>query len=241
MLEIVNVSKNFGGVEALKSVSTKFYNGEIHGTVGENGAGKSTLMKIISGVYKPTSGEIFLEGKKVNFETPTDAYNAGIRIVYQELSLINSLTIAENIFIHKFKDGKIFKIVKRKELENKAEIILKEWGMEVKASEKIANVNMGTRQLIEIARELITEGKIIILDEPTSSLTSKEIVYLFKVVRMLKEKGFILVFVSHRLNEIIDLADRITVLRDGEVVANSLVKSLTFGQICKLINNFFTS
>lgn len=235
MLEISNIKKNFGGVKALKGVSTKFYKGEIHGLVGENGAGKSTLMKIISGVYKPTAGEIFLAGKNVKFETPTEAYKAGIRIVYQELSLINSLTIAENVFIHDLGDGKIFKIIKRKELERKAENILREWGIEIKASKKINNVSIGIRQLIEIARELVAGGKIIILDEPTSSLTNKEIDHLFKVVRILNEKDFILVFISHRLDEIIDLADRITVLRDGEVVANSLVRDLTFKQICKSI------
>ncbi len=206
MLEIANVTKNFDGVKALNNVSAKFYEGEIHGLVGENGAGKSTLMKIISGVHKQTAGEIFMDEKKVSFNTPAKAYDAGIRIVYQELSLIDSLSIAENIFIHELREGKIFKIVKRKELEKKTNEILKKWGIEIKASEKIANVSMGIRQLVEIAREMVTEAKVVILDEPTSSLTNREIDQLFKVVKMLKDKGIILVFISLILNEFISLS-----------------------------------
>lgn len=235
MLEVSNISKSFKGVQALKNVSITFLDGEIHGVVGENGAGKSTLMKIISGIYPPDSGTIKINGVTVSFANPIEAYNAGIRIVHQELSLIRSLTIAENIFIHKFRNGKAFKFIDRKKLELDAKNTLAEWGIDLDPSTMVGQVPMGLRQIVEIARELSTSGKIIILDEPTSSLTDKEIERLFKVIKLLRNKGYIIIFISHRLNEVIELADRITVLRDGEVITTDKTSNFSSDQICKLI------
>jgi ABC-type sugar transport system ATPase subunit len=235
MLEVKNIAKHFGGVRALKGVSITFNDGEIHGVVGENGAGKSTLMKIISGVYPPDGGSILLEGQTVHFPTPIDSYNAGIRIVYQELSLIRSLSIAKNMFIHRFRGASAFKFVDEKSVNIDAERMLKDWGIHIDPTTLVSQLSMGERQLVEIARELSTGGKVIILDEPTSSLTFKEIDHLFQVVRLLRDRGYIVIFISHRLNEVSELVDRITVLRDGEVMASNETKDLNAEQICRLI------
>jgi ABC-type sugar transport system ATPase subunit len=235
MLEVKNISKNFGGVQALKNVSIQFFDGEIHGLVGGNGAGKSTLMKIVSGVYSPDKGQIELDGATVAFHRPIEAYDAGIRIVHQELSLIRSLTIAENVLIHKFRGGSFVSFVDRRKGLTEAQKVLEEWDIQVNPSTKVSRVSMGVRQLVEIARELSTGGKIIILDEPTSSLTPGEMDHLFRFLRSLRDKGFVVIFISHRVNEVTDLADRLTVLRDGAVVATREAKSIDAGQICNLI------
>ncbi len=235
MLEVKDISKNFRGVHALARVSASFYDAEIHGLVGENGAGKSTLMKIVSGVYPPDAGVINLDRTPVSFTSPLDAYNAGIRIVHQELSLIRSLSIAENMFIHKFRNAGPFSKVGRKKLEADAQKTLQEWNIDLDASYKIKDVSMGVRQLVEIARELSTGGKIVILDEPTSSLTYKEIDQLFGVMKHLKQKRYTLIFISHRLNEVTDIVDRITVLRDGEVMVTAEKKDLTPVQMINMI------
>jgi len=235
MLEVIDVSKDFRGVHALKGANATFYDGEIHGLVGENGAGKSTMMKIVGGLFPPTSGTIKLDGQEVTFHNPHDAYNAGIRIVHQELSLIRSLSIAENIFIHKYEKGKVFRTVDRKQLVKDAEKMLDEWGIRVKASDKVSHISMGIRQLVEIARELTTGGKVIILDEPTSSLTISEIEKLFEIVRKLKEQGITVIFISHRLDEVTKLVDRITVLRDGETIGSAPTKDMTPAEICNMI------
>ena len=235
MLEVKEISKHFGGVQALKNVSVAFRDGEIHGIVGENGAGKSTLMKIISGVYPPDHGTIELNGAKVSFHTPVEAYNAGIRIVHQELSLIRSLSIAKNMFIHKFRGASAFRFVDEKKYEDDARAMLKEWEIDIAPSTMVSELSMGARQLVEIARELSTGGKVIILDEPTSSLTYKEIDHLFNVLRLLRDKGYVVIFISHRLNEVSNLVDQVTVLRDGEKMATAETRSLDVDQICRLI------
>jgi ribose transport system ATP-binding protein len=234
MLEVREIVKNFRGVHALKNVSATFLDGEIHGLLGENGAGKSTLMKIVSGVYPADSGTILLDGREVSFQNPQEAYSAGIRIVHQEFSLITSLSIAENMFIHQFRRHSL-RFVKRKELRKRAFEKLKQWGIDLDPATNVGMVSMGIRQLVEIARELTTGGKVIILDEPTSSLTFREIDFLFSVMRKLKAEGYTLIFISHRLNEVTALVDRITVLRDGEMVASGEKKDMSAHQIVSLI------
>ena len=235
MLEVKHIYKSFKGVHAVKDVSICFRDGEIHGLLGGNGAGKSTLMKIISGVYAPDSGRIMLDGNPVSFASPADAYNAGIRIVHQELSLIPSLTIAENIYIHEFRNARFFTAVDRKGLVKRAQKTLEEWHVNANASRKVQEVSMGIRQLVEITRELSTGGKIIILDEPTSSLTYREIDRLFEVMTHLKQKNFIIIFISHRLKEVTDIVDHITVLRDGELAGSEEKKELSPVQMVNMI------
>ena len=235
MLEVKEISKSFGGVRALKNVSITFRGHEIHGIVGENGAGKSTLMKIISGVYPPDHGTIELDGSRVSFHTPVEAYNAGIRIVHQELSLIRSLSVAKNMFIHKFRKASPFRFIDESSYESQARERLKEWEIPIDPSTMVSELSMGARQLVEIARELSTGGRVIILDEPTSSLTYREIAHLFNVLRLLRERGYILIFISHRLNEVSNLVDQISVLRDGEKMATAETKNLDVTEICRLI------
>ena len=191
-------------------------------------------MKILSGVYRPDCGTIEFDGTLVSFDSPEKAFNAGVRIVHQELSLIRSLTIAQNMFIHRFRRAKLT-FIDQKAIEAEAANMLREWNIDIPPSTLVSELSMGSRQLVEIARELSTGGKIIILDEPTSSLTFKEIDLLFNVLRLLREKGYIIIFISHRLNEVIGLVDRITVLRDGEIVATADKKDLTTSQIVNLI------
>lgn len=234
MIEVREIVKNFRGVHALRNVSANFYDGEIHGLLGENGAGKSTLMKIVSGVYPADSGTILLDGREAVFQNPQEAYNAGIRIVHQELSLITSLSIAENMFIHQFRRHSL-RFVNRKDLRKRALDTLKQWGIDLDPATNVGSVSMGIRQLVEIARELSTGGKVIIPDEPTSSLTFREIDFLFDVMRKLKMEGYTLIFISHRLNEVTALVDRITVLRDGEMVASGEKKDMSAHRIVSLI------
>jgi ABC-type sugar transport system ATPase subunit len=192
-------------------------------------------MKIISGVYPPDHGTVELDGAKVSFHTPVEAYNSGIRIVHQELSLIRSLSVAKNMFIHKFRGASAFRFVDEKKYEDDARGMLKEWEIDIAPSTMVSELSMGARQLVEIARELSTGGKIIILDEPTSSLTYKEIDHLFNVLRLLRDKGYVVIFISHRLNEVSNLVDQVTVLRDGEKMATAETRSLDVDQICRLI------
>ena len=187
------------------------------------------------GVYPPDIGSIELDGVPVSFRTPIEAYDRGIRIVHQELSLISSLTIAENILIHNFRNGSLIRYVDKKKGVETAKKILEEWDIHIDPSAKVSEASIGVRQLVEIARELSTGGKIVVLDEPTSSLTNKEIDYLFAFLRSLRNKGFVVIFISHRLNEVTDLVDRVTVLRDGVRITTMKTEDMDAGQICNLI------
>ena len=237
MLEIKNVTKWFKGVHALSDVSVAFNEGTIHGVVGENGAGKSTLMKIISGVYSADSGEIYLNGELCNFQSPREAYDRGIRFVHQELSLIESLSVAENLYIHRFRNQKVLKLARRKQLCEEAKAILDFWKIDVDPAKKVSDISISMRQMVEIARELSTEGKIIILDEPTSSLTENEIEKFFEFLRDLRSKNYIVIFISHRINEILNLVDRITVLRDGELIGTRDTEEMNPDEIVHMIAN----
>jgi ABC-type sugar transport system ATPase subunit len=228
------ISKNFGGVEALKAVDLELLPGEIHGLVGENGAGKSTLMKILAGVYPPDSGSLFLEGRPIYLRDPKHAHGIGIRIVYQELSLFPSMTVAENLFVHRFSRGGLRR-VDRQSLASEASDLLKDWDLDIPTAARVEQLPMGQRQLVEIAREAGRQGRILILDEPTSSLTTKEIDYLFDVLGRLKQSGMSIVFISHRLDEVLRIADRVTVLRNGRLIDTLPKERLTAREVISLI------
>lgn len=234
MIEIDRVSKHFGGVQALDDVSFKLDFGIIHGLVGENGAGKSTMMKILAGVYRPDGGRILIEGKEAEFRDPKHAYDMGIRIVYQELSLIPDLTVAENLYLHHFSNGGLRR-VNRKALVAEASNLLQQWGLKLSPADKIDQLPMGQRQLVEIAREVAKEGRVLILDEPTSSLTNKEIDHLFEVLKRLKQENMAIVFISHRLDEVLEIADQVTVFRNGQKIDTVAKVKLTPQEIVKLI------
>ncbi len=217
ILETRNLTKVFPGVIALDDVSLSLNAGEVLGLVGENGAGKSTLMKLLSGVYAPTRGEIYFSGRKAQFRNPKDALDAGISIVYQELNLIPHLSVAENVFINRLPRRGAF--VDWAKLYRDTRSILSDSGMDgIDPKAIVADLPIGVKQSVEIAKALSYKAKVLLLDEPTSSLTGPEIENLFSVIRRLREMGIGIIYVSHHLDEIFQVTQRVHVLRDGKTV-----------------------
>lgn len=216
MLNLKNIRKTYGGAVALNNVSIDIYEGEVHSLVGENGAGKSTLIKIITGAVKQNSGEIYLDNKKISHNSPRESLEKGITAVYQELNLIPSLTIYENIFygIEKVSGFKLDKKTMIKESEN----ILKSLNVNLKVTTKVEDLGMGNKQIIEIAKALAQKSRLIIFDEPTASLTEEEVERLFKIINDLREKNLAIIYISHKLEEVTYLSDKITLLRDGNYI-----------------------
>lgn len=216
LLKIENVTKYYPGVVALDDVSFKVKKGEIHAIVGENGAGKTTLCNIITGICKPDKGKLYWKNKEVHFTLPKDALDVGIRMVYQERNLISFLTGAQNICLgNEFKKGII---TDEKAIYKKALEIRERLGTDVSLNEKVENLSPSGRQMIEILRAFILEPELLILDEPTSSLTEGNIKVLFKVIKNLKQEGFSIIFISHKINEIFAIADRVSIFRNGKSV-----------------------
>jgi ABC-type sugar transport system ATPase subunit len=234
LLQIENITKNFHGVRALDSMNLELHQGEIHAICGENGAGKSTLMKVITGVHQPCSGNIYLKSNKVIMVNPNDAYSKGIAIIYQETSLFPDLTVLENMFIGheptKSHFG-LFESIDHKEMREKATKIFAKLGMDIELDSLVENLGVATKQMVEIAKALTYEAEVLILDEPTAALTSKEVDALFKIIAKLKTEGVSMLYISHRLEEIFEIADRVTVIRDGQYVATDSVNNLTHKQL----------
>jgi len=217
VLEVRGVTKSFPGVRALKGVSLKVRTGEIHALVGENGAGKSTLMKILAGAYRPDGGEVLLDGKPVHFHTPHEARAAGIGIIYQELTVAPNLTVAENVFLGS--EPRKFGFIKdTSEMERRTQEVLDRLGAGFKANRRAAHLSVAEQQQIEIARALFYRSRILVMDEPTAALSDRETERLFDVVKQLRAGGLAIIYISHRMAEIYDLADRLSVFRDGEFV-----------------------
>jgi ribose transport system ATP-binding protein len=219
ILEMRGVSKSFFGIKALRAVDLTARAGEIHALMGENGAGKSTLMKILSGAYRPDpGGEIRIEGKPVRIEGPLGGRAAGISIIYQELSLAPNLSVAENIYLGRevSRSG----LLARGAMRNGAGPILERLGADFLPSTLVAHLSMGQRQLVEIARALHARSKILIMDEPTTALTAHESERLFALIRQLRLEGLAIIYISHRMDEVYALGDRVTVLRDGRLVGS---------------------
>jgi len=235
ILEMKNIVKEFPGVKALDDVSFNIYAGEIMALLGENGAGKSTLMKILSGVYTKDGGEMFFNGEPLNLKDPKDAQNKGIAIIHQELNLVPELTVAENIFIGR-EPVTAYGRIKFKEMNEKAAEYLAMLGeADMSPLTKVASLSVGKAQIVEIAKAISMNAKIIIMDEPTDSLTDVETENLYKVIRELKGQGKGLVYISHKLSEVFDVCDRATVLRDGTFVDMKPVSELTEEKIIQLM------
>ncbi|MDR1292995.1 MAG: sugar ABC transporter ATP-binding protein [Clostridiales Family XIII bacterium] len=225
VLRLNNIVKTFPGVLALDDMNFDLNKGEIHAICGENGAGKSTLMKIVTGVYKPDSGEILIDGEPVVFEDPNDAFAKGIAIIYQETSLFEEMTILENIFLgHEYmkKAGPI-PVIDYAKMRSEALEIFKIMNVDLDLNERTKNLGMAQKQMVEIAKALSHHSKILILDEPTASLTQREVEALFSIVRSLRDQGVAIAYISHRLEEIFELCDRVTVVRDGRYISTKLV------------------
>lgn len=222
ILEMENISKSFDGVQALSSVSLSVKKGEIHALMGENGAGKSTLMKILLGVFQPESGTIKLDGKEVKFSKTLEAINSGIAMVYQELNSVNNLSAAENIFLGKEKIKKSFgiKFVDLEKMRSDAAEIFKKLDFQIDTEIRMGELTVAKKQLVEIAKAITTNPKIMILDEPTSALSDIEVEKLFKTLRLLKERGMTIIYISHKLEEIYEICENVTALCDGEFVGN---------------------
>ena len=224
VLELHNIHKSFPGVRALQGVDFTLREGEVHALMGENGAGKSTLIKVITGVYEKDEGEIFLKGNEgaVSIHSPQDAQNLGISTVYQEITLCPNLTVAENMFIGRTKGS----LTNWKKMNEASDRILQSLDIPAKANQQLATCSLAVQQMVAIARAVDMDCKVLILDEPTSSLDESEVQKLFGLMRDLKNKGVGIIFVTHFLDQVYEICDRITVLRDGTLVGEYLIKDL---------------
>jgi D-allose transport system ATP-binding protein len=229
LVEMINISKQFSGVKALENVSFQLKAGEVHVLLGENGAGKSTLMKILSGVYEPTSGSIVIDGTSFSKLTPKESVNQRISVIYQELSMIDELSIAENIFVGKLPMIKKFgfPVVDFKNMEAIAQKMIEKVGLMRSAKDIVERLSISEKQQVEIAKAIAARAKVIVMDEPTSSLTIDETKKLFGVIRQLKDLGVGIIYISHKLNELIEIGDRVSVLKDGKYVGTREIKDVT--------------
>jgi len=222
VLQVVGGNKIYGGVHAIEGINFDLYAGEVHALVGENGAGKSTLCKAIAGAIKLTSGEYYVDGKPVNFERPRDALAAGICMVYQETSLVPTMTAAQNIEL-----GNEKLITSFKKLNIQAQQLLQSLNFHIDPATPVGMLGTAKRQMVEIARAIYNDARIIIFDEPTASLTPEEIVHFFNLVRDLRVRGVAIIYISHALEESLQISDRITVLRDGKLVITARTAEMT--------------
>jgi ABC-type sugar transport system ATPase subunit len=236
LLQMNHISKTFPGVKALDDVKLEVKPGEVHALIGENGAGKSTLIKILAGIYHPDPGaEFYFEGKKAEINKPLDATLKGISIIYQDLSLFPNLSVAENIYIGRDSNRKSWKKIDWKNIKAIAEKALKELDVQIDLHLPVEKLSIAQQQLIEIARALAFDSKLIVMDEPTSSLSSGEVEKLYKVINNLKQKGISIIFVSHKLKELFTVSDRFTVLRDGKYVGTFLKEELNEEKLITLM------
>ena len=237
ILETRNITKDFPGVRALDSVSFQLKKGEVLGLVGENGAGKSTLMKIFSGAYPANTyaGEISIECKRCIFNGPKDSQRAGIAIIYQELNLIPELTVAENILLAREPTVGKSGIIDRKKLFSQTKDLLDQLNIPIPSREQIKNLSIGKQQMVEIAKALSYQAKILILDEPTSALTEQEVEVLFKMIDSLRARGVSMIYISHKLDEIFKITDSVTVMRDGKTVASKRTPELSRQELVSLM------
>ena len=230
ILRVKNISKVFPGVKALTDVSIDFYAGEVHALVGENGAGKSTLIKIISGVYTPTEGTVEYEGKDVFFANPGQAIDAGIAVIHQELSIAKDLTVAENVWLGREIKNNLG-ILDKARMNKETQDILDFMKVNLNATTQAGLLNAAQQQMIEIAKVISKNAKVVIMDEPTSSLSEHEIDALFEQIRILREKNVAIIYITHRMKELTEVCERVTVLRDGCKVDTMMVKDVTEQQI----------
>lgn len=233
IIEVKNIHKRFPGVYALRDISFDLLPGEVHALMGENGAGKSTLIKILAGVYD-FEGEYLFEGKKVDFKKPIEAIEKGISVIYQELNLCLNLSIEENIYFNRLPINKRG-AVDWKTLHIKTREVLQEVGFDVDPKIKVGQLSTAQQQLVEIAKAVSCNARVIIMDEPTSALSPKEIDNLFVIIQKLKNKGVGILYVSHKLDEIISISDRVTVFRDGQKIGTDLTKNMSIDRLISMM------
>lgn len=234
ILKMRNINKRFPGVHALKGVDFNLRKGEVHALMGENGAGKSTLMKILTGIYKADEGDIICFGEKCVFNSVKDSQDIGIAIIHQELNQVGDLTVAQNIFLgrEKMRSG-IF--IDDKRIEEEAKKLLDYVGVNINPKEKLNRLTVGKQQMIEIVKAVSYNSKILVLDEPTAALTQSEVEELFRIMKDLKAKGIGMIYISHRMDEIEKITDRVTIMRDGEYISTVKTSETTKGEIVKMM------
>ncbi|MFB1049880.1 sugar ABC transporter ATP-binding protein [Paraliobacillus sp. JSM ZJ581] len=236
IIEMKHIDKSFAGNQVLSDVHFDIQEGEIHALMGENGAGKSTLVKVLTGIHPRDSGTIQWRGKEINFSNPKEAEKEGIIVIHQELNIIPYLTVAENMFLGKELTYGKSGIINSKKMEAQTKGILGKLGVSnIEPTEVAGSLSVGKQQMVEIARALATEAKVIIMDEPTAALTEREIRSLFKVVQDLKKQNVSFIYISHRMEEIFEICDRITVLRDGSYVGTEMVKETNLEAVVKMM------
>lgn len=233
ILQMRNIAKRFGQFYALKDVSLSIYPGEIHALMGENGAGKSTLMKILAGAYTATSGEIVLDGQPYSINGPKDALRAGITLIYQEINLAPNLTVAENIFLGSelTRNG----MVNRRQMEEETQQVLNRLAARFKANATVSSLTIAEQQQVEIARALHRNSRVLVMDEPTAALSSRETDRLFALVKQLRDEGMAIIYISHRMAEIYELSDRVSVLRDGQYIGSLMRDNLSSSELVRMM------
>lgn len=225
LLRMEHIHKRFPGVYALNDVSYELRAGEVHALLGENGAGKSTLIKVLGGIYTADEGEIYIDGKKVAINGVKDAQNNGIAIIHQELVLVPYMTVAENIFLGREHGNGL--LVNRKKMTEDAQALLDAHEMNINAAALVKDLTIAQQQMVEIVKAISYNSKILVMDEPTSSISDKEVAFLFKTMRGLTAKGVGIVYISHKMSELEEICDRVTIMRDGEYVGTEVVKETT--------------
>ena len=233
ILTMKGIDKSFPGVHALKEVNLELRKGEVHALMGENGAGKSTLMNVLTGIYAKDKGTITFEGKEVEFKTPKEAQTAGIVIVHQELNMMNHLTVAQNIFIGR--ESMNGKMINDRKMNEEAAKLFKLLNIDIDPKETMGRLTVGRQQMCEIAKAISTDAKVIVFDEPTAALTDAEITELFKIIEDLRKKNIGIIYISHRMDEIKRITDRVTVMRDGEYVGTVVTKDTTKDDIINMM------
>ena len=233
VLTMKNIKKSFSGVAALKNAELELNKGEVVALMGENGAGKSTLMKILTGIYSKDEGTVTFEGKEVEYKSVSESEEAGIAIVHQELNMMNDLTVAQNLFIGKERKKGIF--IDDAKMAGDAKELFKKLNVDINPNVKIGNLTVGKQQMVEIAKAISTNAKVIVFDEPTAALTDSEIEELFKVINDLRAKGTGIIYISHRMDEINVISDKVIVMRDGEYVGTLVTKECTKDDIIKMM------
>lgn len=229
------IKKAFYKHQVLDGVDFEVEPGEVHALMGENGAGKSTLMKILTGIYKRDEGSVIVNGKEVHYKNPKEAEQDGIAVIHQELNVIPTLSVSENIFLGREKTRGKTGIIRKKEMEEEAEKYLDQLGVTLSPHETVGQLSIGKQQIVEIAKALSLNARCLIMDEPTAALTEKEIAILFDIIRSLKEKGVSIVYISHRMEEIFTICDRISILRDGQFIGTKQISETNFDEVVQMM------
>ena len=233
ILKMSNISKQFGSVYANRNVNLSIRSGEVHTLLGENGAGKSTLMNILIGLYQPTEGEIYLRGKKVSIDSPRTAVKMGIGMVHQHFMLVEAMTVFDNIILGVTHDKSFF--INREKLKREILELSQKYGLDVELDKEITEISVGAQQRVEILKALYRGAELLVLDEPTAALTDIEVQGLFQIIRKLVEENKSVIFISHKMREVMEISDRITILRAGEAVCTVERKETTAADLANLM------